>query len=579
MLSISVFFLSFSAAFVAVPFARRLALYIGAVDRPSQSKIHEGIVPRCGGLAVIAGLVCACAFAGWAGGPSCFTCPASFLLGAASILALGVWDDVAGLGPRSKLCVQLLAASMMFVGGVHAGAFVEAGLPFLVDYSLTVFWFLLLINGLNLIDGLDGLAGGISIVAALGLAGTCAVRGLSSETVILIALAGSMLGFLPYNLVRAKVFLGDTGSMFSGFVLATASLAACGKGDFLSAVGVPILILGLPILDTALCCWRRGTKVLLSYVLAQERPPGILSRDLEHIHHRLLREYGTHGEVTGRLCLASATVALIGLACINLGDIGLALFATMLAGLVVIVSRLAEIEIRGTKLLVVQMMGRQSRPELARAVYSMLALSAFSASWAAAASLSGWDAEMGFTMLGWTFYCAIPSGLLVFNDSRRGYTIRRMPEVVAAFTLLVVFSALTAWQYSPTGLEYALSGAILFAIFSSAAAWLIREGPSMLGQSLRGEFEAQFVDENVRLSTWRMAGADRAELWPSAVESEASTRRLATSGSEDRSGGLPECQEACGLQADGSSNWLPSDPCRPGLASNGSILGWRQSPL
>lgn len=251
-------------------------------------KMHERPVPRLGGIAIVAGFFVplAAIFLLEAGVTTEFLHEprrlVAFLAGAAIIFGLGLWDDVRGMGAVGKFAVQIFVA----VGTWWAGFRIEEiTLPFAgvvplggFGFVVTILWIVGLTNALNLVDGLDGLAAGVALFAA----GAHVLVGVLNDSTQLIllsaALAGAVLGFLPHNFPPARLFMGDSGSLFLGYVLAVASMyGVTNKASTAVALLGPILILGLPILDTGLAILRRAF-----------RGQPMFDGDREHLHHRLL---------------------------------------------------------------------------------------------------------------------------------------------------------------------------------------------------------------------------------------------------------------------------------------------------
>ena len=181
------------------------------------------------------------------------------VLGPASLVfMLGVYDDVYSVGPYVKFAVQSLAASMLFAGGLRIlnipVLFGTRQLPWFVGLPLTILWVLAITNAFNLIDGLDGLAAGSALFSTLVAFVVALLNGYSLVTVLAIALAGAILGFLRYNFNPATIFLGDSGSLFIGFLLSALALEGAQKSPTIVAVAIPVVSFGLPILETSL--WR-----------------------------------------------------------------------------------------------------------------------------------------------------------------------------------------------------------------------------------------------------------------------------------------------------------------------------------
>jgi len=282
------FLLSLVAALLLTPLVRVVAVRLGAIDHALTSrKIHGKPIPRMGGLAII--LAFCLPLLGllfWDTGVGrLFWANARLALGLVAgglaIAALGVFDDLRGSGAKHKLVIQFAVAALMWWVGFRVeqistpfGAPLELGV---LGFPLTLLWIAGVTNAMNLIDGLDGLAGGVAFAA---VAATFWVSFDSSQllmALLMASLGGALLGFLRYNFNPASIFMGDTGSMFLGFVLATTSLHTHQKASTAVALLVPIVALALPIGDTLLSMARR--------VVRGQR---VFSSDRGHIHHRLM---------------------------------------------------------------------------------------------------------------------------------------------------------------------------------------------------------------------------------------------------------------------------------------------------
>ena len=277
------------------PICRALAVRLGMVDRPSARRINKTPIPRGGGLAIF--LALAAMF--YVGGdmldlflvPSVSTLHRLMALSAALCL-LGLADDKFSLPPFVKLGGQVaVALGAWFWAHVSFAAHYPM-LPMWLDCPFTVFWIVGAINAFNLIDGLDGLATGLASIAAVGMAGALFFSGQPENTLVYFAFLGACLGFLRYNFNPASVFLGDTGSMFLGFSLATMPLAAGGSNSLFVSLGVPILAMGVPIFDTALAILRRVVRALLRQMSGAEAGnTHVMAADTDHLHHRILRQF------------------------------------------------------------------------------------------------------------------------------------------------------------------------------------------------------------------------------------------------------------------------------------------------
>jgi UDP-GlcNAc:undecaprenyl-phosphate GlcNAc-1-phosphate transferase len=244
------FILSFFFALCWTPLMRKAALQLGIVDRPDgKLKIHGGNVPYLGGIAVYT------AFLFTVGILSDFGQETLGLLLSGSIaLMVGLIDDFGILTPYQKLLGETLAALVLVKSGIYIKLIV---LPVWVAIPLTVLWILAVTNALNIIDILDGLAAGIAAIAAIAIAFANVIANRESVAFLCIVLAGAVVGFLRYNFHPAKIYLGDAGSLFIGFMLAALSMNAGYTRMNMLAVISPVLILGIPLFDLALVIWIR----------------------------------------------------------------------------------------------------------------------------------------------------------------------------------------------------------------------------------------------------------------------------------------------------------------------------------
>lgn len=274
------FFVAVFITFIMTPLVRKFAFKIGAIDIPKDDRrVHKEPMPLIGGLAIYAGVVLTCLM----------FLPidkslVSILIGGTLILISGIIDDLKGLSPKLKIVFQLLAGLSLILGDVKVDFITN---PFTVNNEviyltwlsipITLFWVVGITNTLNLIDGLDGLAAGVAMISALSLTFVADKFGYVTVIIISAIVAGSCLGFLPFNFNPAKIFMGDTGALFLGFMLAAISIEGVMKSVATIAMIVPIIILGVPIFDTTFAIFRR----LIS-------GKSIMAADKGHLHHRLL---------------------------------------------------------------------------------------------------------------------------------------------------------------------------------------------------------------------------------------------------------------------------------------------------
>lgn len=271
------FLIALLASYILTPMAIKLAVRVGAMDAPDARKVHREPIPRMGGLAIYVAFVVAVLA----------TAPYNqqvmgILIGSTVIVAVGILDDLYQLAAKVKLAGQIVAAAVLLFFDIRIDWVMNpfGGEMIYFDWlaiPITIFWIVGLTNTVNLIDGLDGLAAGVSTIAAVSILFIAADMGIVVVALLLAALAGGAVGFLKYNMNPAKVFMGDTGSMFLGYVLAAVAIVGAVKSAATIALIVPIVALGLPILDTAFAILRRK--------LSGEP---IFKPDKGHLHHRLL---------------------------------------------------------------------------------------------------------------------------------------------------------------------------------------------------------------------------------------------------------------------------------------------------
>lgn len=267
---------------IITPLVKKISLKLDATDKPNVRKVHTEPIPTLGGLAIyfsfLIGLLILQPTSEY---------HVSIVCGATIILILGVCDDLYNLSPKVKFSFQLLAALLVvFWGGLQVefinlpfGGQVEFGL---LSSIVTILWIVGITNAINLIDGLDGLAAGVSSIALLTIAGMAVIMGNVYVATVALILFFSTLGFLRYNFYPAKIFMGDTGALFLGYMISVLALLGFKNVTIISFI-IPIFILGVPISDTIIAMVRR-------YINKQP----ISSPDSSHLHHRLVKFGFTH---------------------------------------------------------------------------------------------------------------------------------------------------------------------------------------------------------------------------------------------------------------------------------------------
>lgn len=278
--SLYIFLTAAALSACATPLVKKLAFRLNAVDQPSARRINTVPMPRMGGLAIYIGFVAATLI---------FTSPSEqmtgILLGSVVIVILGVFDDIYSLKPLLKLFFQFLAALIPIAFGLRIDQlndflsltnreYLRLGL---FAIPITAIWIVALINAVNWIDGLDGLACGVCTISSVSIFIILVQLGDPVMAFTIAALAGACLGFLPFNFNPAKIFMGDTGSMFLGYILATVSIAGMFKWYTVVTFAIPFLVLGFPIFELLFSSIRR---------LCHGQSP--FHADKGHIHHRLI---------------------------------------------------------------------------------------------------------------------------------------------------------------------------------------------------------------------------------------------------------------------------------------------------
>ncbi len=302
------------SSFVLTRYVRDFANARGWVAAPSQERhLHSSPLPRLGGVAIFLSFSCCMGLAAvWAlrhpqlHSPHFLRTMSTIMVPGAIVFLLGVYDDLRGVGPYVKFTVQGIAATMLYAGGLRIVnipvVFGDRALPWYVGLLFTVIWVLAITNAFNLIDGLDGLAAGSALFSTMVVFVVALLNGPNLVELMTLVLAGAILGFLRFNFNPATIFLGDSGSLFIGFLLSALALSGAQKAPTIVAVAIPIVSFGLPILETVLSVIRR---------LISGRP--IFTADREHIHHKLLQHGLTHRQVVILLYGVSAVFAMLSL--------------------------------------------------------------------------------------------------------------------------------------------------------------------------------------------------------------------------------------------------------------------------
>lgn len=321
------FIVAFIITFITTPFVKKLAFKVGAVDVPKDNRrMHKKPTARLGGLAIFLGfIVSVIAYA------TLDKELAGMLIGCCIIVVLGIFDDIFALSAKLKLVVQIIAALCPILSGVQIDfirvpGFIESSGYLALGWfaiPVTLIWIIGITNATNLLDGLDGLACGVSSISALTLLCIALIVGEPEIAFVTSALAGACFGFLPYNFNPAKLFMGDTGALFLGFVLATTSVQGLFKGYAVISVAAPLLVLGLPIFDTVSAILRR---------VKNHQP--IMSPDRGHLHHRLVDAGFSQKKAVSTIYALCLVLCIVAVGLIATGAVSLWVFAAVLMGFI-----------------------------------------------------------------------------------------------------------------------------------------------------------------------------------------------------------------------------------------------------
>ena len=333
------FVLAFITSYMCTPRTIQIAKKLGAVDSPKDKRrINKVVMPRLGGLAVITGFFVAIIFllvvmsieknidlnqGDW------YKKIGGFIAGSAIIISVCFYDDVHGAKAIIKLLAQILAAIIVTICGIRIDRIelLSIQLPQWFYTVLTVVWIVGLTNSINLIDGLDGLSTGIAIISCISLLIVFSLNGSVLMSIILItALCGSLCGFLPYNFNPARTFIGDTGSNFVGFCLSIISILGVAKTYTAIIIVAPIIILALPIFDTACAICRR--------LIKGKSIKAVFEADRGHLHHKMIDAGFTQKQA---VIIMYSVTAMLGLLAIVLMESGFwkALAFALVVGIVI----------------------------------------------------------------------------------------------------------------------------------------------------------------------------------------------------------------------------------------------------
>lgn len=322
------FLLAFITTFVVTPYTIKLAKKVGAVDLPKdERRINTKVMPRLGGVAVIVGFVVSIVYLliimsiegtiNLHGPEQYYIKLLGFFIGSSIIAVVCFIDDMKDLPALVKLSAQILAAVIVVMSGIRIEHiqlpfFKQAEFSYAFSVIITIGWIVGVTNAINLIDGLDGLSTGLSLISCLSLMIIFALNDSPIIAILLItALAGALTGFLPFNFNPAKTFIGDTGSNFLGYSLAVISILGVAKTYTLIVIVAPLIVLALPVFDTIMAIVRR--------ILKGKSLKAVIEPDNGHLHHKMLKRGFTQKQAVLILYAISATLGIFTIILIESG--------------------------------------------------------------------------------------------------------------------------------------------------------------------------------------------------------------------------------------------------------------------
>jgi UDP-GlcNAc:undecaprenyl-phosphate GlcNAc-1-phosphate transferase len=449
----AVFVMALGVALLVTPMWRRLAATIGFLDYPGERKLHRSPMPVGGGVAIAVGFHMACALVflyPWQPfvGQVAMGWWLRFLPLSIGVLALGLVDDRFSIRPDVKLAGQIVLAFAAYASGIRLQNVLGMHMPEWLNLLGTIVWFLTMMNAFNLIDGIDGLASGIGMIAALGIGISLVFRQSPGDVLLFLALAGACLGFLRYNFYPAQVFLGDTGSLFIGFTLAALAISTRSKGPALAVIGMPLLAIGVPLFDTVLAIWRRTVRRFLGQRGVDGNEIQLQTADAEHLHHRLLMTGRHHDEVALMLYGSTALLSVVGVLVSifhdrAIGILGLGFVITTYT----VFRHLAWIELHDSGRVVLKGIRRPVHRNRTLIFYLLFDVVALNLAWLASTVLV--DMQDG-----------------VRDVALKMMWLRSVPvDVVIPLLILILFRAYSRVWYLARVAEYAATGmAVLFGI-------------------------------------------------------------------------------------------------------------------
>ncbi|AGB42342.1 UDP-N-acetylmuramyl pentapeptide phosphotransferase/UDP-N-acetylglucosamine-1-phosphate transferase [Halobacteroides halobius DSM 5150] len=307
-----VLLISLLGSYLLTPMAKRLAFILGAVDKPNKRRVNVKPIPNLGGLAIYAGVILGLLFL------EVNSQIKGIMVCSTLIVGLGLIDDLYELSALTKLLGQIIIVLILTLFGIKIN-FIRGYYIGILSIPVTLIWMLGTINTINLIDGLDGLAGGITVISAVPLAIVAYYQGQMLTVLLTVVLIGATLGFLRYNFNPAQIFMGDTGSMFLGFMLGVIAITGALKSVTVLTFVTSILALGIPIFDTLFAILRRKLS-----------GKSIFKADKNHLHHQLLRMGLNQWQAVVIVYLISVFLGLIAVG-LNQANLGEGIFLLVMA--------------------------------------------------------------------------------------------------------------------------------------------------------------------------------------------------------------------------------------------------------
>jgi UDP-GlcNAc:undecaprenyl-phosphate/decaprenyl-phosphate GlcNAc-1-phosphate transferase len=474
-----VFLVALFATYLLTPIVIRLSTYLGIVDSPAARRIHQGIIPRAGGVSLFIGFHLGCS--------AIFLLPwphlngyldrmwwQTFLLISGGMFLIGLIDDVRGLSPKVKLAAQCLAASWLYYLDPNLEKIFNLELPMYLSFFFSVCWIVAITNAFNLIDGLDGLAAGLAFIACIGLSGALIFRHLPGDGLVFLALAGACLAFLQFNSHPAKIFMGDSGSLFLGFTVASLTLETSSKGTAIATFGVPLLAVGIPLFDTMLAIWRRAIRRILALERNQSsilQNVKIMGADLEHVHHRLLSKGYSQRTVTHMLYASALLLVTVSLSSLFYHSYASGIFIlAFICAAYVIVRHIANVELWDSSaalLLGLQHLRHPILPALLYPIFDALLLSislAVSLILSSPVSFSSEFRQIWFESL--PHWCAVPCIVMIFSRTyQRVWSRARITEyaLLAGSIAVGILMSVAISLIHPVNIYNAASSRVLVA--------------------------------------------------------------------------------------------------------------------